>query len=181
MAPTNGEDEPILRGRPDVHAARFGDGPLALAERSLALRRCPLFVHTPGDLLLRVAEIAREVPLVPGQSLDGGRSGQTMWVVVSGELLVTEADGLSVHARPGDTIGAHETLTSVGRDLNVTVTASGRALSLDRRRFSELLADHVHLIESIIAALLPNDVARQRSSGDPAQATGATSPVAAAV
>ncbi len=141
----------VLHGTIPDGVAHSATRSLSPVERSLILRGCPLLDGGSSDQLLRLAAIAREVPLVAGETLTHA-GHPAMHLVVSGELVV-EVNGMPPESvAPGDMVGAYATLTATDADERVTVTGAGTALCLDQERLFALLADRIDLLHLILSA-----------------------------
>jgi CRP-like cAMP-binding protein len=108
---------------------------------------------TSGQLL-RLAAIAREVPLMPATALVRESDDPAIYVVVRGALSVEAPGAAPLAVQPGDAVGIYETLADVRAEADVMVSEAGTALRLDGRDLFDLLADHVDLLQGLFSALL---------------------------
>ena len=152
----------VVHGRlPEASTSRTADGRQPM-ERVLLLQGSPLMAGATSGQLLRLAAIAREVPLVPGTPLFRESDDRAIYVVVRGTLSV-EAPGVApLTVGHGDAVGVYETLADVRTEATVMVSEAGTALRIDGRDLFDLLADHVDLLQGLFSALL--------GSGSPAPA-----------
>jgi CRP-like cAMP-binding protein len=104
--------------------------------------------------LVRLAAIAREVPLVPGTALVRESDDLAIYVVVRGALTVEAPGGAPVAVQPGDAIGIYETLADEPAEATVRVSQGGIAVRIDGRDLFDLLADHVDLLQGLFSTLL---------------------------
>jgi CRP-like cAMP-binding protein len=117
------------------------------------LEASPLFARATPDQALRLAGIAREVPLAPGSTLFDEADPAAVYVVASGTVTV-EAEGVpAVQAGPGATLGVRGALAgqSAGKARGA---ANGVALRLDGEAFLEILAGDPDLLQGVFGALL---------------------------
>jgi HEAT repeat protein/CRP-like cAMP-binding protein len=145
-------DTRIVHGHLPPEIGRRALGSLTTVERVLVLQASPLLARATGDQLLRLAAIAREVPLAKGGVLYTEADDPAILVVLTGALVLEGPAPLGV--RPGDMVGAYETLAGGRAGRQVKVTESGTALCLDRRALVDLLTDHVDLLQGMLSALL---------------------------
>ena len=159
----------VVHGRlPEASTRRTADG-LQPMERVLLLQRSPLMAGATSGQLLRLAAIAREVPLVPGTALVRETDDPAIYVVVRGALSVEAPVGAPLVVQPGDAVGVYETLADVRAEATVVVSEAGTALRIDGRDLFDLLADHVDLLQGLFSALL--------RSGSPALAVESVRPL----
>jgi signal transduction histidine kinase len=109
------------------------------------LRRHPLFAGLPETDLERVAAGARPVELPAGQRLlEEGAPGDTLYVVLEGELEVHKRSGgrqLRLALRgPGAFIGETALLEDVPRGASVTARRDSRLLEISRADFDRVLS-----------------------------------------
>jgi CRP-like cAMP-binding protein len=145
---------PVVRGQLPAEARRLAADGLQAIERVLLLQSSPLLQHATGDQLLRLAAIAREVPLAEGTILFGESENPAIYAVLSGELTVEAPGAAPMILSEGDTVGLYETLAAVPAGAQVTVTKSGIAMRIDRQALFDLLADDIELLQGIFDALL---------------------------
>jgi HEAT repeat protein/CRP-like cAMP-binding protein len=139
---------PVVRGQLPAEARRLAADGLQAIERVLLLQSSPLLQHATGDQLLRLAAIAREVPLAEGTILFGESENPAIYAVLSGELTVEAPGAAPMILSEGDTVGLYETLAAVPAGAQVTVTKSGIAMRIDRQALFDLLADDIELLHS---------------------------------
>ena len=123
-------------------------------ERVLLLKGNPLMAGATSGQLLRLAAIAREVPLVPGTALVRESDDLAIYVVVRGALSVEAPGAAPLAVQPGDAVGIYETLADVRAEATVMVSEAGTALRIDGRDLFDLLAAHVDLLQGLFGALL---------------------------
>ena len=144
-------DSRVLRARRPV-AATGGVGAHTL-ELVRVLEASPLFARIAPEELLRLAQIAREVPLRPGALLFDEADPGSLYVLASGEAAL-ETDGApALRAGPGDTLGVCEALAGVSRG-RARAETGGFALRLEGEALLDLLAGDTALLQGIFGVLL---------------------------
>jgi CRP-like cAMP-binding protein len=139
--------------RPRVAVAAPGVAGAQTLEAVHILGASPLFATATPDQLLRLAEVARDVPLRPGSMLFDEADPGALYVVASGEASL-ETDGTpALRAGPGDTLGVRQALAGVSGGRARAETA-GFALRLEGEALLELLAGDTALLQGIFGALL---------------------------
>jgi len=73
---------------------------------------------------------------------------------MSGEVALECPGGTPLVARQGTTLGVAETLAGIGSAVGATVTASGRALRLEREPLFNVLGDDVELMQGLFSGVL---------------------------
>jgi ATP/ADP translocase/HEAT repeat protein/CRP-like cAMP-binding protein len=144
----------VVHGRLPDTGLRGAAGVLQPMERVLLLQGNPLLTRATSAQLVRLAAIAREVPLVPGTALVRDSDDLAIYLVVRGALRVEMPGAAPIAAQPGDAVGLYETLADVHAGATVVVSEAGTALRIDGRDLFDLLADHVDLLQGLFSALL---------------------------
>ena len=139
LRPCQPVEVPGVAGAHTLEAVRF-------------LEASPLFARATPDELLRVAQLAREVPLRPGSMLFDEADPVALYVVAGGHLSL-EADGApTLQAGPGDTLGVRKALAGLGQG-RARAEAAGFVLRLEGEAFVELLAGDTALLQGVFGAL----------------------------
>jgi CRP-like cAMP-binding protein len=144
----------VVRGRLPDTGPRGAAGVLQPMERVLLLQGHPLLTRATSGQLVRLAAIAREVPLVPRTALVRDSDDLAIYFVVRGALRVEMPGAAPIAAHPGDAVGLYETLADVHAGATIVVSEAGTALRFDGRDLFDLLADHVDLLQGLFSALL---------------------------
>ena len=137
----------------DELTRRVADGVQTL-DGLLLLQASPLLHRATTTDLVRLAGIARIVPLAAGDTLFKAGDGAAIHAVVTGSVTIAGERGDGDTAESGDVVGMYEALggrymTSAG-----TVTVAGEALRIDRADLFELVADNIPLLQGIFSGLL---------------------------
>jgi AAA family ATP:ADP antiporter len=144
---------PVMRGDLPPEIKRLAADGLQPIERVLLLQSSPFLHHATGEQLLRLAAIAREVPLAEGMVLFGESESAAIYGILTGELKVEIPDQPPVTLDQGDLVGLYETLAAVPARVKVTVTRSGSALRIGREELFDLLADNIDLLQGLFSAV----------------------------
>ena len=129
---------------------------LSIVEKVIALEDVEVFSDLSPDQLARVAAIAKEVRLAPGEFvLDGTKRIVALYVIVDGAVEVRHGDEKLLSLRPGQVLG----MWAIFEDPDPTwVTARAledtRVLRICREDFYELLADHGEITSAMFSALI---------------------------
>ena len=100
------------------------------AEKIALLRRTRLLETLPEEQLTRLVGSCREVSLVPGEALcHEGEVGRAMYVVLSGNLVVSKGGKQVAVGRPGDCFGEMALIES--RERSATLRALDDTLMLE--------------------------------------------------
>ena len=118
------------------------------------LRALPLFAELPGPSLERVAAMATEVELRPGQVLiQPNAAGSGMYVLQDGTVTV-ELRGRTIELGPGEFFGELSLLVpDATRSARVRAATPVRCLALSRADFEALLESEPALAVSMLRTL----------------------------
>ena len=128
--------------------------PLESVEKALRLRQNRFLGQATVEQLLDLVAVARDVPLMPGQTLVNERDAPAVFHILRGEVAVTMDDGAAWTLGSGSTIGLAETLAGTAPHRRVTVTREGHALKVDRDALYGVLADHIDLLQGVFSGVL---------------------------
>ena len=144
---------PVMRGDLPPEIKRLAADGLQPIERVLLLQSSPFLQHATGEQLLRLAAIAREVPLTQGTVLFAESESPAIYGLLTGELTVEIPGQPAATLDEGDIVGLYETLAAVPAGVKVTVSRSGSALRIGREELFDLLADNIDLLQGLFSAL----------------------------
>lgn len=157
----------VLERRPD------GELPLTCYGKTLELQRVPWFEHVPVSDLGRLAAHVWEHDLTPGTVLmREGEVGETVYVVLSGQLSISASSGLCAIAGPGDLLGEMAVVRADLRTATITAETPCRLLALPKRALFDLMADHPEVIPEIVRLVTERrarDEAEQAATGSARQ------------
>lgn len=110
------------------------------------LRRLPLFADLPDDDLDRLCDLARRVSFEAGETvMEEGTPGDGLYVIVTGELEVTTAQGggdlVLARRGPGEMLGEMSLLEQAPRTATVRATMDSDVVVVEPDAFQRLLAD----------------------------------------
>lgn len=143
-------DRPLRRSRREAG--------LTPVEKALLLRDVPIMSRATATELTEIASIAREVTLAPGSRLFSEYDPPSLYVIVSGELLLTQDDGdETFRAGAGDIVGAYAPLAGGSSVWRADVLQGGIALALARADLFELLADRVEVLQGLFRTLFETE------------------------
>jgi len=151
LAPTGESPALMLPERPPDVGVRSD---LPIVEVAMLLRHHPLFERASAPQLLALTAAAVEVPMVAATALFAAGDMPAIHIVMSGEVALECPGGTPLVARQGTTLGVAETLAGIGSAVGATVTASGRALRLEREPLFNVLGDDVELMQGLFSGVL---------------------------
>jgi CRP-like cAMP-binding protein len=132
---------------------------MTLKERADALARVPVFAGLSRRSLERIARVAKDVELRPGQVLIEPRAkGSGMFVLLEGAVTVGTRGKRSRELGPGDIVGELALLTTdAQRTARVRATTPIRCLAISRGDFRRILTDEpkvaIQVLETVAARL----------------------------
>src|ERR671935_2314426 len=132
---------------------------MTLRERTDALARVPVFTGLSRRALERIARIAKDVELRPGQVLIEPRAkGSGMFVVLDGTVAVRTRGKRARELGAGDIVGELALLTpDAQRTARVRATTPVRCLAISRGDFRRILTDEpkvaIQVLETVAARL----------------------------
>jgi HEAT repeat protein len=145
------EDDPQPLVRESAALALNGDVPMdtlqtiSTMERVLFLRRVSLFTDLPPNDLMQIAAVAGEQAFSDGTIIaEQGESGDMMYIIVDGEVLVTAhgngGDETVLGRRhPGEYVGEMAIISDEVRMATLVARGDVRTLTIDQRQFREIL------------------------------------------
>jgi CRP/FNR family cyclic AMP-dependent transcriptional regulator len=168
------DDDALVRSCGElVLAAERGEDGMAraravvpLVERVLFLRKVPLFdALAPADLHA-IAEIADEDRFSDRELLGAeGELGESLYIVVTGEVTV-ESGGTELARRgPGDVVGEMSLITRSPRMASVVADGDVRAIRIDRRAFESMVHDRPDIAIGVMRVLATRLAERQHHQG----------------
>ena len=132
---------------------------MTLKERADALARVPVFTGLSRRSLERVARIAKDVELRPGQVLIEPRAkGSGMFVLLEGTVTAVTRGKRGRELGAGDIVGELALLTpDAQRTARVRATTPVRCLAIARGDFRRILTDEpnvaIQVLETVAARL----------------------------
>ena len=132
---------------------------LSLMERILFLRRVPLFADLAPADLKQVAAIAGERYYVDGDTIVAqGEAGDEMYIIVSGEVRVLEAQQdaeIEVARRAaGEVVGEMAIISQEPRMASLAAAGDVRVLCIDQKRFEGMLRERPETSLAVMRVLI---------------------------
>jgi CRP-like cAMP-binding protein len=114
-----------------------------LVDRVIFLRKVPLFAALPPQDLRPIAAVSEEYLFPEGEMLAvAGEPGDTMYVIVDGEVQVLGTDEQELTVRgPGDFIGEMAVISSQPRAASLLAKSAVRVLELRKPAFEAILRE----------------------------------------
>jgi CRP-like cAMP-binding protein len=114
-----------------------------LVERVIFLRKVPLFGSLPPEELQPIADVAEEQVFSDGELLaELGQPGDTMYVIVEGEVAVLGSEGEELALRgAGDFIGEMALISSRPRTASLRAQSPVRVLEIHKPAFESILRE----------------------------------------
>jgi hypothetical protein len=159
-------EDPLLREVSAWSLARLSESPfsspdetgdrpmLSTIEKVIILKNVSLFAQTPDELLAEIAGLLEEIELPPGQAIfSKGESGDSLFVVVSGQVRVHDEDHTIDFLGESEVFGEMALLDSEPRMASVTTESDTTLLKLDRDSFYDLMDTRSEVARGIIQVL----------------------------
>ena len=129
---------------------------LSTIERVLFLRGVKLFSQIPGEELVSVAHMAREVTFrANDRFITQGDIGDCLYVVVDGTVdIVIEEAGLVAQRRPKDVLGEMAVISRTPRTAHCIARTDVTLLQIDHDDFWDLMAEKSELALGVIHVLV---------------------------
>lgn len=128
---------------------------LNLIEKVIALEAVDLLRNLTPDQLARVATIARELSVAPGDAVIDGKQQESLYVVLDGGVDILRGNDLLHTATQNEVIGAWSLFDPEPMSLTArTGKAGARLLRIQRDDFYDLLSDNMEITASIFATLV---------------------------
>jgi CRP-like cAMP-binding protein len=128
---------------------------LARIESVVVLQSVDFFSACTAEEVLRIAAIAHERVIAPGEELFGEREpAETLYCVVRGEIEILGRDGRIDKAGALETVGLFDLLS--GRLHSGTAVARSQALllAIPADDFFDLLSNNIELVKSLFRHLI---------------------------
>jgi hypothetical protein len=139
-----------LRGLLHPEGAR----PMLLIEKVITLKAVTMFARTAEDVLADVAALAEEVRFKAGENIfEKGASGDSLYVIVHGEVRVHDGDLDLKHFSDKSVFGELAVLDPEPRSASVTAISDTHLLRLDREAFLELMASNMEVVRGVLSVL----------------------------
>lgn len=128
---------------------------LNLIEKVIALEAVDLLRNLTPDQLARVATIARELSVAPGDAVIDGKQQESLYVVLDGDVDILRGNDTLHTATQNEVIGAWSLFDPEPMSLTARTGKTGaRLLRIQRDDFYDLLSDNMEITASIFATLV---------------------------
>ena len=126
----------------------------SILEKTILLKSVDLFKNIPGDVLTRIAQISEEErPLANTLLFQEGDFGDSMYVLVDGNVKVHKGDQHIVSLGKGTCLGEMALLDQEPRSADVTTEEDSTLLKISQDGFYELMAGNSEIMQQIIKLL----------------------------
>jgi hypothetical protein len=145
--------------RPDGETKMETVNTLSTVEQVLFLRRVQLFAELPPDDLRQIASVAEEITFEDGAAMARqGEPGDILFIIVSGEVLVTSTDDAGSQIElgrrhTGEYVGEMAIISDEKRMATLTAAGSVRTLSISQKQFREILRLRPEVALAVMAGL----------------------------
>ncbi len=130
-------------------------GELNIIEKVIALEAVDLLKNLNPDQLARIASIARELTLGPGDVvLDPTRPLDALYIILDGSVEIGRG-GEAIHvARQNDVLGAWALFDEEPMAVSAKALEDTKLLRIARSDFYDLLSDHSEITAAIFSTLV---------------------------
>lgn len=127
---------------------------ITTTERVLFLKGVALFARIPGEDLVQVARIAKEVLFEEGQIvMQEGEEGDCLLLIIEGEVAVVRDDVEIARLGGDECVGEMSLLDSEPRSASVRALSDVVALELNHDDFYDMMNEHAQIARGIITTL----------------------------
>ena len=141
---------------------------MLLIEKVILLKTVAMFEQTPEELVAEVASIVEVVDYPKGHRIfDKGDAGESMYIVVSGEVRVFDGETTLRHLGERELFGELALLDPEPRSASVETTQDTRLFRLDGDLFTQLMAANVDIVRGVLHVLCERLRATSAAAGRP--------------
>jgi CRP-like cAMP-binding protein len=127
---------------------------LTTLERAIRLQKVELFSDLETNLLALLASVAAQVEVRKGEVLiEQNRSLNTLYVVLSGRIMMSRGGRVMFYVGPDETIGNWALFDDQPSVITATAAEDTFLLRIEREDFFDLLADHSEMTREMFQAL----------------------------
>jgi CRP/FNR family cyclic AMP-dependent transcriptional regulator len=128
---------------------------ISTVEKVLFLKSVSLFTQIPGEVLVRVAQIAEQVDFRPKEALmNEGEIGDSMYIIVDGKVGVFKGERLYTELGEREVVGEMAVLDSEPRSATVRAMTAVSALKIERQDLYDLMHEKLEIAHGIIKVLI---------------------------
>ncbi len=122
---------------------------LTQIEKVMHLRRVDLFSHCSAEQIIRIAAIAGERMLEPGEEIyQPSDASEALFCVVTGSV-VLEGHRAPRSVSTGETFGVREILSDRLRSCKATASSDTVVLAIEADDFFDLLSDNIEIVKAL--------------------------------
>ena len=126
----------------------------SVLEKTLLLKAVNLFKNIPGDILSKIAQIAKEVEIGFDEKLfDQGEHGDSLYIIINGKISVTQNESSITILGEGDCIGEMALLDQEPRSAGALAKVDSILLKIDQEGFYELMSTNPEIMKQIVMIL----------------------------
>ena len=165
--------EPLAAENPALQEAvtgwmARGAGAMTTLQKTAFLKQVSIFSRLDDAVLVAIANLMVEETVPAGESvITKGDQGDTLYVIVDGQMRVHDGDKTFDSMGSGGVAGEMALLDSEPRSASVTAETESRLLRLDQENFYDLLAGQPDLARDLMGLLSRR--LRERTEGLPAR------------
>lgn len=148
----SGMREKIPQARFPSHYWR--DDMYSTLEKTILLKGVVLFKDIDAKEIYHIAQITEEEHFKPGQALfSEGDQGDSLYIVVAGQVRIHKNDKELAVFQKGDTLGEMAIFDDLPRSASATALEDTAVLKITQEKFFELMATRMEIMQSIIKTL----------------------------
>ena len=126
----------------------------SILEKTLLLKSVDLFETIPGEILSKIARISVEIETEENEIIfDEGDHGDSLFVIISGKVNVTQNDNSIAVLGSGKCIGEMALLDQEPRSARATSFEDSILLKIHQEGFYELMASNPDIMKQIVKML----------------------------
>ena len=126
----------------------------SILEKTLLLKSVDLFETIPGEILSKIARISVEIETEENEIIfDEGDHGDSLFVIISGKINVTQNDNSIAVLGSGKCIGEMALLDQEPRSARATSFEDSILLKIHQEGFYELMASNPDIMKQIVKML----------------------------
>jgi CRP-like cAMP-binding protein len=127
---------------------------LTLVERVLILKGADLLSDVGPRRLLALAEVAREIEIVKGDTIYGEEDpADVLYTVVEGRVRLSTGERVLSEVGPGESFGTWALVDDSARGHRAECVEDGLALAQHRDEFYDVAASDLELLQEVVRAL----------------------------
>jgi len=137
-----------------LDAPRRSGTMLTTIEKAILLEKVDFFSAVAGEQMAGIAMIAEEMALGDGEVVyQAGEPSDAMYLVVDGFISLKRGDEEIARSEGGEAFGAWALFDMEPRIVSAVADGACRLLRIDREDFADLMAEDVHVAQSLIKSI----------------------------